>query len=58
MANKNNDLQYISDEDEENRHLKLNVEVINPNMDLITELLLKLLHLTLFFFYCRMKYRI
>jgi len=51
MANKNNDSQYISDEDEENRHLKLNVEVINTNMDLITELLLKLyIHLTLFFF--------
>jgi sentrin-specific protease 1 len=42
MANKNNDLQYITDEenydeDEENRHLHLNDEVINTYMDLITE---------------------
>jgi len=58
MANKNNDLQYITDEenydeDEENRHLHLNDEVINTYMDLITERSPETVYaFNTFFFYC------
>jgi len=56
MANKNNDFQHITDEVEEISHLKLNDEVINTYMDLITERSAQTLYVfNTFFFYCHTK---
>jgi len=52
MSNENNDLQYITDQDDEKRHLKLHYDVINTYMDQIKERSPEVVYaLNTFFFY-------